>query len=851
MSEPLAQWSSPSVRQSDRLFAVRPLRGLSIVLWLCVLAIPGALYGQDVELLGEIHGTRPPDAYFLQRSLDAESFQFRNEGVARLGRLRAGLGGGNAGSRFPAFAVAPREEPLVGAFRFPLVLGLFSDGENPAPYAQPEVHQEFFTGPNSYGQTLPEFYSEMSGDLLQLEGVTFDWQESGMTRAEVTLNASGLSPSFSQGVGAFIEAIVQSLDDAGVDWSPFDQSGDGIVDLLAVFHTGSGAECTGATNRVWSHRWTLSSATQGRLANGFETSTPRADGAGNIHIDDYTIQPLLACDGENISEIGTFAHELGHGFGLPDLYRTSSGGFFAGAGNWALMGTGAWGCQGSTPWQPCHMGAWSKLVLGWLSVEDVGPDLDEIKTLEPVESGRRVLRLPARDGSNEYILVENRQRVGSDASLAEPGLLIWHIDSDVLALKWPNNSVNSDASRLGVWLRQADGRDDLTTTTGGRGDRGDSFPGCIKPSPFDYNDPLVPCETNREFHAGKAPRALSHQGQGLGVTLTEIELLGPAPHDVSVRVNTTIATITVEAEDEGGPIDVPGFEIDGVVRSGTPLSFPSAPFQTHQISAAAGLPLGVDSRLPFESWADGAPRSRSATTAFSDQTLLARYAGEQIRLKVLSNDPAGGIPPGSFVADPGEVTPEGDDFWFARGTLVSVQATARTGFSFRDWVGVQDPLENPATLLLDEPLQLQANFDVAYALAPVPEVLNIDATVPQAIAIGVVAGNDPVTWLVEAGSLPPGLELDSDTGLISGAATQLGDFTASVLAQDGIGLEASATLTFRVSRPELDVDRLVSGFLGAEETLTGTEKEFLDLEGNGDGRYDIGDLRAYLIGANE
>jgi hypothetical protein len=108
-----------------------------------------------------------------------------------------------------------------------------------------------------------------------------------------------------------------------------------------------------------------------------------------------------------------------------------------------------------------------------------------------------------------------------------------------------------------------------------------------------------------------------------------------------------------------------------------------------------------------------------------------------------------------------------------------------------------------------------------------------------------------VTWLVESGFLPPGLELDSDTGLISGAATQLGDFAVGVLAQDGIGLEASATLTFRVSRPELDVNRLVSGFLDAEETLTGAEKEFLDLEGNGDGRYDIGDLRAYLIGANE
>jgi len=58
----------------------------------CGLALPGGLDGQDIELLGEMNGTRPPDAYFLQRLLDEESCQFRNEGEARLGQLRAGLG---------------------------------------------------------------------------------------------------------------------------------------------------------------------------------------------------------------------------------------------------------------------------------------------------------------------------------------------------------------------------------------------------------------------------------------------------------------------------------------------------------------------------------------------------------------------------------------------------------------------------------------------------------------------------------------------------------------------------------------------------------------------------------------
>ena len=807
--------------------------------------------GQDAELLGEIHGTRPPDGYFRQLRDDTESFRFRREGRERLEELRQGMSaqvGGLPGAvQLQARAIGPREVPISGLFRFPLVLGLFSDSSSTAAFTRDEIQGEFFDGPNSYFQTLTEFFDELSVGLVQLGGLTFDWEQSGMARADVTLGESGLSSSLSQGVGAFIESIVQALDDAGLDWSQFDQSGDGYVDVLTVMHPEQGGECDGSQDRIWSHRWSLSSVTQGRLVNGFETSTPRPDGQGNIYVDDYTIQPLLACDREEISEIGTFAHELGHGFGLPDLYRTSVGGFIPGAGNWDLMGTGGWGCGGASPERPCHIGAWSKLALGWLFAEDVGPDIDQIVTLEPVEVGQRVLRLPARDGSNEYILVENRQRLGSDQTLPEPGLLIWHVDGDVIAQKWTTNTVNSDPSHQGVWLRQADGRDDLTSTGAGRGDAGDSFPGCIKPSPLDYTDPSVPCGENHEFHAGKPPEALSHQGGGLGATLTEIELLGAAPHDVRFRVNTRISTVTLQAEQEGMPVDLPGFEVDGAVQSNTPVSFLSAPFQGHEITAAPGIPIDPDTRSSFEDWADGAPRTRMITTQFVDQILVARYGPEEIRLNVTTNDPAEGVGPATFSADPGAVAPEGDDFWFSRGTDVSVLATPRTGFAFRDWVGVSTPLDNPLQITLDAPRQLRANFDLTYSLVPVPEVLEVEATVAQEIVLQVSEGNDPVSWTVESGALPDGLALAGETGVISGAATELGSFEVGILARDAIGLEARAALVIQVSRPDLDVELLVSPFVGPEDELTAPQKEFLDLEGNDDGVYDIGDLRAFIL----
>ena len=813
-----------------------------------LLAATGELRGQDIELLGEVHGTRPPEAYFRQLREDPNAFRFTLEGEERLERLRAGMRARVGVDPGPRPGLGPRDEAVVGTFHFPLVLGLFSDGEGAPRFSRAEIQAEFFDGPNSLGQTIPEFYDEISGGRVEMVGEAFDWQETGLTREDVTRGGGATVASRMGGIGAFIEAILEGVDETGVDWSRFDQSGDGYVDVLTVIHPSRGAECDGVTNRIWSHRWSLSSVTEGRLPDGFRTSTPRPDGEGYIHIDDYTVQPLVACDGERISEIGTFAHELGHGFGLPDLYRTSTGRFVPGAGNWDLMSTGGWGCRGTTPERPCHMGAWTKSALGWVDVEEVAPGTDEVVTLEPVEDlPRRVLKLPARDGSNEYILLENRQRTGSDGTLPEPGLLIWHVDNDVLDASWRTNRVNNDPDRQGVWLRQADGRDDLTATSRGRGDAGDPFPGCIKPSLADYVDPSVPCERNRDFHAGKPPEALSHRGGGLGATLTEIELVGASPHDVRFRLNTRLSTIAVEAEQGGLPLELAGFELDGEQRV-TPIVFDSAPYQRHEVTAAAGIPLGPGERASFVGWRDGASRSRVLTTGFSGETFVATYGGEEIRLRIATNDPAGGIVPGAFSAEPGPRVPEGDAFWFSRGTELSILATPRTGFAFRDWVGVAgDSLANPVTYLLDEPGELAANFDLIYRVAPFPERFEIRAATPEEIALEVWNGNAPVQWRVEEGHLPRGLMLESEAGVIRGVATETGDFGATLLATDAIGLEARAAVQMQVTPPVLLVDVLVTPFVGLDDEVTDAEKAFLDAVGNADGGYDIGDLRSYLL----
>ena len=97
----------------------------------CAVAGAAGLSAQDldVEMLGRIYGTRPPDAYFELRQREPQAFQLQRglaagrglpaggRGVdARLGRPLLRRGGGAPGLVFPNRGVR-------GTFRFPVLPG--------------------------------------------------------------------------------------------------------------------------------------------------------------------------------------------------------------------------------------------------------------------------------------------------------------------------------------------------------------------------------------------------------------------------------------------------------------------------------------------------------------------------------------------------------------------------------------------------------------------------------------------------------------------------------------------------------------------------------------------------------
>ena len=831
--------------------------------FLASACLQGRVGAQDIELLARIHGTRPPQGYYDVMRRDPGAFQFKRALIRRGLRIRdlpdrrggaAALAGAYQAAFSEAMVAGPSMAPVTGSFRFPLILGRFSDGPLPAPELSRDlVQQEFWDGPQANPSavgTIPDYYAEVSGGRVTLGGTTFDWQQTPLSEMDVSAGQYGLGPGAR--VGEFIVRILEALDDGSVDWGQFDNDGpdgvpnsgddDGYVDILAVMHPNSGGECKASfPNDIWSHHWYLSNAAwwdqthwgsawtaevrEAILADdGFLTQTPSlSPGADFIKIDDFTIQPVQRCRREGINHIGVVAHELGHGFGLPDLYVTG-GQAHEGIGNWGLMGTGSWGCDSGTASRPCHMSAWSKEFMGWADVEvlPAGTDLGTL-TLPPVETTEKIYRIDAGDGTDDYFLLENRQPIGFDAELYHPGLLIWHIDPLTIQVRRPSNTINNNPNRMGVWLRQADGLNELAAPDGGRGDEGDPFPGTTG---------------NTVFHAGSNPSSWTHEGNTAGITLLDIQA-PVAGGDATFRALTRYQTLTLETQ--GSPSGGGLVSVDGAPPAPSGSFIDSAPYQTHSLEAAAGEEVSQGTRVAFQGWADGGPRVRQHTTQLTDASFTAMYGGIEYLLDLTPTSPAHGIPPGTISFSGGD-----GHGWIGEGQGVVVTATPFTGFGFLNWTGDLSGYPNPATVTATGPLQGQAQFEVTFSASPIQPTQQLFGGSMHDITLQAVNGNLPVVWSLVSGSLPSSMNLDS-SGSITGVPMERGVFPITLRARDDIGLEVDLPLTLAVEDPPIPVETLAGPFLLTGQFPNANQRLYLDGEGNDNGAYDLGDLRAYVL----
>ncbi len=323
--------------------------------------------------------------------------------------------------------------PTTGENELLVILANFSDTY--PIYTQANfnnmMNQNNYSGVGSFKQ----YYLEVSYGQLTVNATVVGWVD---------------VPFYHDYYGAqerwaeFARDAVEAADPL-VDYSDFDNDGDGRVDGVAIYHQGRGQETTGDTSDIWSHNFSLTSA--GYFVN--------LDG---VQISDYTMQAEQQY--WSMSGIGVIAHEFGHNLGTPDFYDTDyqTNGSQDGTGEWDIMGSGAYNGGGD---RPAHHNMWSKSYFGWVEPQELYYD-GSISI--PSSTTNPVAYYFTTPVNGEYMLMENVQQTGFNASVPGNGLLIYHADENWITSHFNQNNINT-TSHQGFYVVSASGSTNSASAT--------------------------------------------------------------------------------------------------------------------------------------------------------------------------------------------------------------------------------------------------------------------------------------------------------------------------------------------------------------------------------------------------
>ena len=220
----------------------------------------------------------------------------------------------------------------------------------------------------------------------------------------------------------------QLLDDQ-IDFSQYDEDGDGVVDAVIFIFAGYAANEAGPEKYIWPCSSDAQLVSAGR---DYEF-----DGK---HLGKYgCTAELSGTSGATIAGIATVCHEFAHTLGLPDLYPSGQADEVNGElYEYSLMCSGNRFNRGRTP--PC-LTSIERIILGWMAEEDI---------LElpagPVSFGSisgNVAYMSPTWTEEEFFLFECRDGSGWDSGLPG-GLLVYHVDKS-------DTRLSDGVTALGHW----------------------------------------------------------------------------------------------------------------------------------------------------------------------------------------------------------------------------------------------------------------------------------------------------------------------------------------------------------------------------------------------------------------
>ncbi|MBO4571237.1 MAG: M6 family metalloprotease domain-containing protein [Bacteroidales bacterium] len=228
----------------------------------------------------------------------------------------------------------------------------------------------------------------------------------------------------------------RAADEAGVDFSAFDDDRDGVVDNVFIIFAGHNEAEGGGDDCIWPQSWNI--------------------GDSQLYIDGVKISNFCCYSeysgpegSEDFAGIGVICHELGHLIGLPDLYdingetEGAAKGLF---GSLSLMDDGCYNNGCKTP--PC-LNIVEREIIG-VATAAVLTDSTGV-TVPPVRLASEALRFRT-SYTDENFYIEYRDGEKWDAYAGGSGIVIYHVDrsgneagSMTAAQRWKFNAVNSCA----------------------------------------------------------------------------------------------------------------------------------------------------------------------------------------------------------------------------------------------------------------------------------------------------------------------------------------------------------------------------------------------------------------------
>ncbi|MBO7455159.1 MAG: M6 family metalloprotease domain-containing protein [Paludibacteraceae bacterium] len=264
-----------------------------------------------------------------------------------------------------------------------------------------------------------------------------------------------------------IKEACELVDDE-VDFSIYDNNGDGYVDFVYVIYAGYGEADGAGEDYVWPHNYWLSAS---HVSCTVDKKT----------VDNYACSNEIDYYSRQHDGIGTFCHEFSHVLGLPDLYSTNNATHKT-MGAWDILDYGPYNNEGNTP---PHYSAYERFFMGWLKPVVVNqacnielPALNDVNTAALLTATGKHNLVGTDPNPTTFYMLENRQKKGWDAHLPGHGLLVTKITYS--QNKWDGNTVNNTKAAMGVDIMEADGsapaynEDDYDN--GYFGKQGDAYP---------------------------------------------------------------------------------------------------------------------------------------------------------------------------------------------------------------------------------------------------------------------------------------------------------------------------------------------------------------------------------------